>query len=45
MFPGVELDRSDGQFFSAMEWLMFFLQATIDYDGFSMVLTPFDHHH
>ena len=22
-----------------------FFQATIDYDGFSMVLTPLDHHH
>ena len=22
-----------------------FFQATIDFDGFSMVLTPLDHHH
>ena len=29
-----------------MDWVMFFfVQATIDYDGFSMVLTLLDHHH
>ena len=38
------LDHNDGKFFSAMELLIFF-QATIDYDGFSMVLTLLDHHH
>ena len=43
--PQSSVDHSDGQFFSAMEWLMFFFQATIDYDGFSMFLTPLDHHH
>ena len=41
----VELDHDDGQFFRAMEWLMFFFQATIDFNGFSMVLIPLDHHH
>ena len=39
------LDHNDGQFFRAMEWLMFFFQATIELNGFSMVLTTLDHHH
>ena len=28
-----------------MEWLIIFFQATIDFNGFSMVLTMLDHHH
>ena len=48
--PGVStyhswIDHNDGQFFRAIEWLMFFFQATIDFNGFSMVLTMLDHHH
>ena len=39
------VDHNDGQFFRAMEWLMFFFQTTIDFNGFSMVLTMLDHHH
>jgi len=39
------IDHNDGQFFRAMEWLMFFFQATIELNGFSMVLTTLDHHH
>ena len=41
----IALDHDDGQFFRAMEWLMFFFQATIELNGFSMVLTTLDHHH
>ena len=41
--PGV--DHNNGQFFRAMEWLMFFFWATIAVNGFSMVLTKLDHHH
>ena len=40
-----QIDHNDGQFFRAMEWLMFFFQATIELNGFSMVLTTLDHHH
>ena len=39
------LDHDDGQFFRAMEWLMFFFRVTIEVNGFSMVLTTLDHHH
>ena len=28
-----------------MAWLMIFFQATIDFNGFSIVLTMLDHHH
>ena len=37
------VDHDDVQFFRAVEWLMFFFKATIDFDRFSMVLTPLDH--
>ena len=36
-----QLDHNDGQFFRAMEWLMFFFRPPLP----SMVLTKFDHHH
>ena len=39
------LDHDDGQFFRAMEWLMFSFQASIEVDGFLMVLTMLDHPH
>ena len=34
---GTGLDYNDGQFFRAMEWLMVFFQATIDFNGFDNV--------
>ena len=39
------LDHSNGQFFSAMEWLMFIFSGHHRLRWFSMVLTPLDHHH
>ena len=45
MYPISAVDHNNGQFFRAREWLMFFFQATIDFNGFSMVLTTLDHHH